>query len=96
MNYEVSKVTLSYLLIFGKALIKNMDKKIAAIFCIFLFLASFAFADLGPKPTVKISVTLDGQEIQGNFGARLLHCTKYPKNPAMDPIVIWKMGLERL
>ena len=45
-----------------------------------LLLASFAYADLGPKPSAAIDVTFEGAKIVGPFEAKLLSCS--PKEVA--------------
>jgi hypothetical protein len=47
----------------------------AAILFVILFLVpASASADLGPKPTVDITVTYDGQPVSGEFQAKMLGC----------------------
>ncbi len=64
-----------------------MQKLATAYFLsIFLFLLfpSLAYADMGPKPTADIKVTLDGKEIPDDFRARMLVCVEDPHDPYGD------------
>ncbi|MGM5487791.1 MAG: hypothetical protein ACQESG_02490 [Nanobdellota archaeon] len=40
----------------------------------FCILCSIAIADIGPKPSADIQVTLEGQKIPGTFNAKMLTC----------------------
>lgn len=74
-----------------------MKKNFIAILVLFLLLAVQAYADIGPKPTVDIYVSYNGEKINDNlFYARMLGCYAIDGPEAeriKDAIIAQKLGI---
>lgn len=67
---------------------KNKSAFLILVLLMFSLLPSFVFADIGPKPSADILVTLNGQNVpDSSFNAKMLTCQKEEsKFPARDLI----------